>query len=141
MAIDLNTLQPTPPLLPGQYGLLGQEAPPLTSGLAEGATPVTAAAPGPAAPPGPWAPPVLPREVELAGALQRAYQVAAAYVNHMVGGQGVAVSVDWRDALAPVGQMVDLQNNTVVKEYQPWQLLKVYAAGPGGKGFIVDGTV
>lgn len=142
MAIDLTTLQPTATALPGGYGQAPSQdaAEAMLTPPAAVPMPVAATA-SPPGPPGPWAPPILPRGVELTAALQRAYTQAASYINQLVAPQGVAVSVAWRDESAPVGQMVNLQDNQVVREYQPWQLLKVYAAGPGGKGFIVDGTV
>ena len=89
----------------------------------------------------PWEVPTFPKGFDLSAALDRAYGKATKYINKLVTEQGYAVSFEQRDENTLVGKMIDIQKNQVVKEYDARQMLKLYADGPGGKGFIIDGKI
>jgi hypothetical protein len=89
----------------------------------------------------PWEVPTFPKGFDLSAALDRAYGKATKYINKLVTEQGYAVSFEQRDENTLVGKMIDTQKNQVVKEYDARQMLKLYADGPGGKGFIIDGKI
>ena len=89
----------------------------------------------------PWEVPTFPRGFDLHSALEKAYGKATKYINNLVTEQGYAVSFEQRDGNTPVGRMIDIDKNQIVKEYDARQMLKLYAEGPGGKGFIIDGKI
>lgn len=89
----------------------------------------------------PWEVPAFPKGFDLSAALDRAYGKATHYINNLVTAQGYAVSFEQRDENTLVGKMINIEKNQVIKEYDARQMLKLYADGPGGRGFIIDGKI
>lgn len=89
---------------------------------------------------GKWRVPVLPYNFNLDAAQEKAYQLAARYMNKVLEFDDMQIALEPKEAEI-VGTVSDLHTGDVVNRYDGIDVLKLYAKNMKERGIIVDGRV
>ena len=87
-----------------------------------------------------WQVPLMPMQVDIDAAKEKAYQAAQSFLNHIFAFDDLAVDVH-DDNGAPKANVTDVVDGRVVSQYRGEDILKIYAGNYKGTGIIIDGTI